>query len=53
VKYQVTISGSYRKVIVEADNSDKAKRKACKCWQIKVSDRWCGLKGMHAERIES
>jgi hypothetical protein len=51
MKYKVTIAGSDRKIIVEADNSDKAKRKACKAFGIKVSDRWCGLKGMHASKV--
>ncbi len=51
MKYKVIISGSDRKIIVDAKDSNQAKRKACKAFCIKISDRWCGLKGMHASRV--
>lgn len=40
-----------RKIKVKAQNAVQAKRKACKAWNIKVSDKWCGAATMKAKRV--
>jgi hypothetical protein len=51
MRYEVIITGSDKKTIVNADNAQQAKHKACKHWNIKPSDKWCGVSGMRAIRI--
>jgi hypothetical protein len=50
-KYIVTSPGG-REVEVEAQNSTQAKRKACRYWGIKPSDKWCGITALTARRIK-
>ena len=51
MKYLV-ISPGEREIVIEAKNSTQAKRMACKCLGIKPSDKWCGISGMKAIKIE-
>lgn len=51
MKYIVTSPGG-REFEVEAQNSTQAKRKACRYWNIKPSDPWCGMSAMKAIKIE-
>ncbi|MCR4436193.1 MAG: hypothetical protein QHH06_10470 [Clostridiales bacterium] len=50
MKYIVTSPGG-RMVEIEAANSSKAKREACKFFGIRTSDPWCGMSAMTARRI--
>jgi len=40
-----------RKITIEAKTSNQAKRKACKYWRIKPSDKWCGINSLKASMI--
>ena len=51
MKYLV-ISPGERTITVEAQNSTQAKRQACKYWNIKPSDPWCGLSALKAQKIK-
>jgi len=37
--------------IIEANNSNQAKRKFCKLWGISPSDPWHGISTMHARKL--
>ncbi len=50
MKYLVT-SPAGRTIEVEAQNNTQAKRKACKYWGIKPNDKWCGVSGLTAQKI--
>jgi len=50
MKYIVASPGE-RTITVEAQNSTQAKRKACRYWGIKPSDKWCGITALKARRI--
>jgi len=43
---------SDREIILEAKDSTQAKRKACKLWGFKPSDRWLGITAVHARRLQ-
>jgi len=51
MKYLV-ISPGEREIVIEAKNSIQAKRKACRYWGIKPSDKWCGITALTARRCE-
>lgn len=50
--YEVTTKAGGRKTTVTAESADKAKRKACKEWNISPSCPWCGLSNMTAKKIK-
>jgi len=49
-KFIVTSPGG-RTITVEAKNSTQAKRKACKIWELKPTDYWCGITSLKARKI--
>lgn len=49
----LVISPGGREIEIEAGNSTQAKRKACKLWGIKPSDKWCGVSSLIARRINN
>lgn len=51
MRYLVVSPGG-RTLEIEAINGTQAKRKACRYWNIKPSDPWCGMSGMKAIKIE-
>lgn len=40
-----------RKLVIEAKDSNRAKRLACKKWGLKASDHWCGMSILKARKI--
>lgn len=50
MKYLVTSPGE-QEITVNAENSEQAKRLACKHWGISPSDSWCGMSALKARRI--
>lgn len=49
--YLITSPGG-REIIINAPNSTKAKKVACKFWGIKPSDPWCGLSALSAKKYK-
>ena len=48
----LVVSPGERQITIEAPNSAKAKRLACKFWGIKPNDEWCGVSALKARKIK-
>lgn len=51
MRYLVVSPGG-RTLEIEAINGTQAKRQACRYWNIKPSDPWCGMSAMTAKKIK-
>jgi len=49
--YKVISPMLEQEIIVEAQNSTQAKRKACRLWGVSPSDEWHGISTMTARRL--
>lgn len=47
----LVISPGGREIRIEAKNSTQAKREACRHWDIKPGDKWCGVSSLHTRRF--
>ena len=49
--YKVISPMLEQEIIVEAQNSTQAKRKACRLWGVSPSDEWHGISTMQARKL--